>query len=194
MKRPMLRALAPLLMMLALAACSSAKTATYTLKPVPPRAGAVSGHALRPPIEVGQIALPATIDRNAIVLTAPGDRLEVQQTSVWGAPLRELIRSALSHDLSARLPQGSVLAPGTPAPKGGLRILTVAIQHFAGSTDGRVALDADWTIARSGHQPKGQPNRERIVIQAGSGTAQAVVPAMSAALGRLADRIADQLD
>lgn len=178
-------------MALALSGCASAKTATYALSSVP--ATTSSAHALSPPIELGEVSIPPSIDRNSIVLRAPGDRLEVAGTSVWGAPLRELIRAALSDDLAARLAPGSVLPPGAPSPSGGLQIVTVIIREFSGDVSGRVVLDAAWAIARAGAEPHAPFKEARIVRQAAEGTAAAVVPVMSQALGVLADRIAATL-
>jgi uncharacterized lipoprotein YmbA len=180
---------ASLLLALLLAACASAPTETYTLSAVPPARMAV-GSPVRPPLEVGEVAIPATIDRDEIVIAAPGDRLNVSANSVWGAPLQQLIRRALSDDLSARLPPNSVLPPGDPAPPRGLRILTLTIDQFSGDTSGKVVLRASWLLARSGERPTGTPHRDRIEVNAGAGTPRAVVPAMSRALGVLADRIA----
>lgn len=178
-----------LLLVLALSACSSAKTETYTLSDVPPARSPV-GRPVSPPLELGEVGIPATIDRSEIVLTAPGDRLDVQSNSIWGAPIRQLIRRALSDNLAARLPPGSVLPPGDPAPPRGLRIVTVSLDQFGGDTAGRVTLRAAWLIARSGTPPRGTPRRTTVEVDAGIGTAAAVVPAMSRALGVLADRIA----
>ncbi len=184
-----MRRAASLLLALLLAACASAKTDTYTLSAVPPAHMAV-GSPIRPSLEVGEVSIPATIDRDEIVLVAPGDRLDVSSNSVWGAPLNQLIRRALSDNLSERLPPGSVLAPGDPAPPRGLRTVTVSIDQFSGDTSGRVILRASSILARSGEVPTGRSHRERIEINAGAGTPRAVVPAMSQALGVLADRIA----
>ena len=178
-----------LLLVLLLGACASAKTDTFTLSSVPP-ARQARGVPLHPPMEMGEVSIPATMDRNEIVLAAPGDRLDVASNSIWGAPVRQLIRRALSDDLTARLPSGSVLPPGDPAPAAGLRILTVAIDQFSGDTSGHVVLSAAWILAPSGTPPTGVPHRERVEVNAGTGTPQAVVPAMSQALGALADRIA----
>ncbi len=188
-----MRTYAPMLLVVLLAACSSAPTDTYTLSAVPPAHPANSRSPLHPPLEVGEVSIPATIDRNEIVLVAPGDRLQVISTSIWGAPVRQLIRRALSDDLTERLPPGSVLPPGDPAPARGLRILTVSIEQFSGDTAGHVVLRAAWLLARSGQPPSGTPHRERIELDAGAGTARAVVPTMSRALGVLADRIAAEL-
>jgi uncharacterized lipoprotein YmbA len=185
-----MRRFAPLLVVLLLAACASAKTDYYTLSAVPPAHPAPTGRPLHPPLEVGEVSVPAIVDRDEIVLLAPNDLLHLTGTSVWGAPLRQLIRRALSDDLSERLPPGSVLPPGDPAPKGGLRILTVSIERFDGDTAGHVVLRAAWLLTRSGQTPSGTPHRERIEVNAGAGTAAAVVPAMSRALGVLADRMA----
>ncbi len=184
-----MRLSASLLLALLLAACASAQTDTYTLSAIPPARMAV-GSPIHLPLEVGEVSIPATIDRDEIVLVAPGDRLGVSSNSVWGAPLNQLIRRALSDDLSARLPPGSVLAPGDPTPARGLRILTVSIDQFGGDTAGHVVLRASWFLTRSGETPTGRPHREQIEVDAGAGTPRAVVPAMSRALATLADRIA----
>ena len=184
---------ASLLLVLLLAACSSSKTDYYTLSAVPPPRGVSERARLRPPLEVGEVSIPATIDRDEVVLVAPGDRLDLAGNSVWGAPLRQLIRRALSDDLTQRLPAGSILPPGDPAPRAGLRILTVSLEQFSGDTAGHVVLRAAWIVARSGQAPTGTPRRERIEVDAGAGNARAVVPAMSRALGLLADRIAGAL-
>ncbi|MEO9189126.1 MAG: PqiC family protein [Acetobacteraceae bacterium] len=178
---------------LLLGGCASATTDTFTLSSVPPERQALARASLRPPLEVGEVSIPATIDRNEIVLNAPGDRLDVTANSIWGAPVRQLIRRALSDDLTARLPPGSVLPPGDPGPKAGLRILTVSIDQFGGDTSGHVVLSAAWLLAPSGTAPTGTPHRTRIELNAGAGTPTAVVPAMSRALGMLADRIAASL-
>ena len=182
-----------LVLALLLASCSSTKTYTYILSAVPPEQPARSGLALRPPIEVGEVAIPATLDRDEIVLAAPGDRLDVEGTSVWGAPIRQLIRRALSDDLAARLPPGSVLPPGAEAPSFGLRIVTVNFERFSADTNGRVVLRADWTIARVDRAPTGLPHVEQIEVNAQAGTVAAAIPAMSRALGVLADRIARRI-
>ncbi len=179
-----------LLLVLIVAGCASATTDTYTLSSVPPARGTPAGPPVRPPFEVGEVSIPATIDRDEIVLNAPGDRLDVIGTSIWGAPVRQLIRRALSDDLIERLPRGSVLPSGDPATSSGLRLLTVSIQRFEANTAGRVTLRAFWLLSRSGQPPSGTPHEVRVDVDAGAGTPAAVVPAMSRALGMMADQIA----
>src|SRR5690348_8616881 len=147
---------------LLIAGCASSKTNYYTLNPIPPAHPVTGGSALKPPIEVAQIQLPGTIDRDAIVLQAGGDRLDVSANDAWGAPLDQTIRRVLSSDLSARLPPGSVLPPGTPPPAGGVRVITVIIERFIGDTNGHVVLSATWSIARLGAAHPGPLHHERL--------------------------------
>jgi uncharacterized lipoprotein YmbA len=171
-----------------LAACGSAPTRFYTLEPVAPKQ-TVSGAAAKPPIEVGAVPVPAELDRDAVVLRDGGDRLDISGQDQWGAPLGSLVRQALTADLTARLASGSVLAPGSTAPKAGLRVLKVELQHFMGDTNGAVRLDANWSLLRAGSSDVLRRGHEVVHVQAASGKPADVVPAMSEALGQFADRI-----
>lgn len=186
-----MRLLAVFLMAL-LSACASAPTVVYTLTSVPSARATVSGPPVVPPIEVGDVMIPGVIDREPVIVAAPNGQVDISGTAVWGSPLQEVIRRTLSADLASRLPPGSVLAPGDPAPPGGVRILLVNIQKFWGDTAGQVGLVADWSVTRGGN-PTGEPQHAVIDISAGSGDVSAIVPAMSRALGALADQIAATL-
>ncbi len=179
--------------LLLLATCSSPPTQFYTLNPVSPAQRAASGPALTPPIEVGEVPVPATMDRNSIVLDAGGARLDIASNDQWGAPVGQLIRQTLTADLSARLPSGSVLPPGGTAPKSGLRVVSLNIQRFAGDTVGNVTLEAGWSVLRAGSSDVLRSGHVVIHLRAASGKVADIVPAMSTALGQLADRIAAAL-
>lgn len=184
-----------LAMVAVLAACSSAPTTVYSLRPVPPQHGnPAAGPPMTPPIELGEVMIPGTIDRDSIVIAAPDGVLDVSNTAIWGAPLSGMIRLTLSADLQARLPSGSVLAPGDPAPPGGVRILLVNVQRFLGNTQGQVDLGADWSITNGNGVASGEPNHVVVNVPAGSDDVSAMVPAMSRALGLMADRIAAKLN
>ncbi len=184
-----MRGVLPLLLALLLAECSSPPTNFYTLAPVPPAHRIVGSRPIGP-IEVAEVAVPATIDRNAIVLSAGDDRLEVSSNDQWAAPLGQLVRQTLTADLQARLPDGSVLPPGGIAPGGGLRILILNIQGFIGGVDGTVVLNTGWELVKAGSTDVLRSGHEVIRVRAASGKAADIVPAMSQAVGALADRIA----
>lgn len=188
MRRLML--LAPLLL---IAACSSAPTHFFTLQPSGTPGPFANGPALKPPIEVGEVPVPAVIDRNEVVLSGGEGRLVVSLQDQWGAPLGQLIRSVLTTDLTSRLPRGSVLAPGSVAPAGGLHVLNLNIVHFMGDTVGQVTLEVQWAVLVGGSSTVVRRGHVTVETRAGSGQVQAIVQAMSEALGKLADHLAESL-
>ncbi|HEY6434856.1 MAG TPA: PqiC family protein [Acetobacteraceae bacterium] len=169
--------------------CSSPPTHFYTLTAVPPARPVTAGVPLSPPIEVGDVPVPAVLDRDAIVLSE-GDRLDISGQDEWGAPLGRLIRQTLTADMMFRLPPGSVLAPGSTAPRSGLRILSVNVLRFGGDAAGTVVLDASWSLLKAGTSDVLRSGHEVIHARAASGKVADVVPAMGQALGELADRLA----
>ena len=189
----LIRCAIPLLPLLVLAACGNAPIHYYSLAPVPSAGLLAHGHALKPPIEVGDVPVPPIVDRNGVVVSAGDDRLDVSAEDQWGAPLGQLIQQALTEDLTSRLPPGSVLQPGTVAPPSGVRVLTLDISDFVGDTDGHVTLAADWALVVGGTSTVIRRGHVRIHTQAASGNVDAIVPAMSQALGRLADHLALRL-
>jgi uncharacterized protein len=181
---------AALLLVVALAACgSSPNTQFYTLVPVSSTT-ATRTVAEGPPLQVGRVELPSTLDRTALVIQGADANVIVSDRDRWAGPLDTLVRQALSDDLRTRLGTAAVLAPGDPAPGGKVRQLLVVIQRFGADSAGRVVLEADWTLA-SGNPPKPlASHHERIEENAGSTEGGPVAAAMSRALGRLADAIA----
>ena len=177
-------------LVLGLAGCGGGpKTRFYTLVPVgPDRTVAADFHGL--PLRVGHVELPADLDRASLVTLGPGTAVSVSNDERWVAPLDQLVRTALTADLRARLGQGAVLAPNDPVPPRGERTVVLAVQRFSSDSAGQVVLTADWSLARQ-HPPRPGPlHHVRIVAAAGSTQGGAVADAMSRALGRLADHIA----
>jgi uncharacterized protein len=184
-------ALAVLLaVLLAAGGCgSSPKTRFYTLMPVPSANQAAEMARSGPPLTVGHVELPGTLDRAALVTQGPGPAITVSSDERWAAPLDELVRRALTGDLRARLGPTAVLAPGDPEPPGGVRRLALTVQRFNADSDGELVLEADWTLA-TGHPPKaGAIHHVHIAENAGSTEGDRVARAMSRALGVLADDI-----
>lgn len=173
-----------LLLTLAISGCgSSPKTQFYTLD-------AVDGdHTAGRPvsIEVGHVDLPATLDRQGIVTHAAGARVDISDKDRWAAPLDELVRRALTEDMRKRLPHGTVLAAGDPAPPG-TRTLTVNVQQFMPDASGNVVLEADWNWQHAG-KPQ-VPRHVSIQTPMRGQGGEAIADAMNRALGQLADNVA----
>jgi uncharacterized protein len=182
------RSLSALLLLLLLTACgSSPKTQFYTLDTVPGTRQAGTAHG---PVMVGHVDLPATLDRLWVVRSGSGNAIDVSDVDRWAAPLNELVRNALTGDLRARLPPGTVLAPGdTTLP--GTRTITVNVLRFMADQAGRVVLDADWSIQRA-NRP-GMPQHADIQVEGSGNGGAAVAATMSQAVAQLADRIAAAL-
>jgi hypothetical protein len=178
-------------LLLALAGCgSSPKTQFYTLLPVASAHEASSRGISGPPLQVGHVQLPATLDRDALVIQGAGAQVIVSDTDRWAAPLDELVQRALSADLRARLGTAAVLAPGDPTPAGGARELSVVVQRFDADSAGRVVLEADWMLGAGNPAKPGAIRHESIQEDAGSNNGGAIAAAMSGAVGKLADGIA----
>lgn len=172
----------------ALTACgSSPPTHFYTLDPVPP--GRPRASLAGPPIEVGRVILPPDLDRLSIVTRAGPGRLAVSGEDRWAAPLDGMVQRVLAADLAARLPQSHVLAPGDPAPRGGVRTVTVNARRFDSDATGQVTLDAGWALLSGTPPVPVRRGHETITVQAGTAAAGPEAAAMSRALAELADRI-----
>jgi uncharacterized lipoprotein YmbA len=176
--------------MLFLTTCgSSPKTNFYALKPLP-AAQAMSARRPASPVTVDHVALPEMLDRLSLVREGPGNHVSVSETDRWAAPLEEQVRRTLTEDLQQRLPAGTVLAAGDPAPPGA-RTITLNVQQFVADPNGQVTLEADWSL----HGGKGTSSVRHVAFQvasAGPG-GDAVATAMSRALADLADRITAEL-
>jgi uncharacterized lipoprotein YmbA len=188
MRRACISPLCAVLASLALASCgSSPPTRFYTLDPVPP--GRPATAFAGPPIQVGQVMLPPDLDRLSIVTRAGPDRLAVSGEDRWAAPLDGMVQRVLAADLAARLPRSQVLAPGDPAPPGGVRTVSVNVRRFDSDATGLVTLDAGWALLKGTPPVAVRRGHETITVQAGTATAGSEAAAMSRALAELADRI-----
>ncbi len=120
----------------ALAACSSSPSTTLlTLDAVAPPAGAVDARYRGPAIAVPAVHVPSLLDRAEFLSQISAGTAKVDDFARWAAPLGILTRDALVRDLTARLPEGSVLPPGTPASKENITV-DVTILSFNPSSTG----------------------------------------------------------
>jgi hypothetical protein len=175
-------------LVLALSGCgSSPPTHYYELMPVP--ASSPCPAPAGKPVVVRRVAMPPALDRSGIVSGQGGGRVVVSDQDRWVAPLDGQIRSVMTANLRQRLGDAAVLAPGDPVPPGGVEGIAITVQRLLSDASGRVTLAADFALEPP-NRPAGLAQHVRLVLDAGSARAEAVVPVMSAALGRLADRIA----
>jgi uncharacterized protein len=166
----------------------SPATRFYVLTPqagAPAAAPAPVGAAL----SVGPVSLPGYLDRPQIVTRSGSDQVQFAEFDRWAEPLPDSVPRLLSEDLETALPAMAV-ARG-PAPAAAVRQfqLAVSVSRFDGALGGDVVLEARWRL--SGPEQQVQANRfSRIVERTGGAGYDALVAAMSRALGRLAHDMA----
>lgn len=181
-----MKTFAPIAVVLLLAGCASTPTTYLALAPVPGPTVTLSGS----PVAVARVAMPAAIDRLYLTTATGPTTLNVASHARWAAPLGGEARSALTLDLASRLPEVTVLMPGDPVPHG-TRVVSVNVSKFL-PEPGHVVLDADWRVTAGDDHRTVASGRAHIRVPTGH-TPPEQAEAMSAALGRLADRIAAKL-
>ncbi|MGF6811835.1 putative lipoprotein YmbA [Paraburkholderia sp. Clong3] len=171
-----------------LAGCGhSIPTRYVTLNPMP--ADAPPATAPIPPIQLTAVHIPAVLDRLEVVTLASQNRLTIDDSDRWGAPLAQMMRKTLAQDLLTRLPAGSFVVPDAPAPPG-TRRLVVTVLNATADESGTLTLQAEWTLL-AGHSDQA-PLRQQVTLDSAidGHDALAQAAALSRVLGDLADRIA----
>jgi len=167
----------------ALAGCTSPKTTLLTLDAAPPSAAAVKAGYRGLPIAVPAVHLPAALDRAEFVNQLSAGTVKVDDFARWTAPLGLLARDALVRDLTARLPSGSVLPPGSVGAAGHVRTLDVTILSFQSDAGGA-------TMQAAYRAVPGGVVQQVTLTGAGGATPVATAQAFGTLIGQLADRIA----
>lgn len=164
----------------------SPPTAFFTLDPVPPeRAAAVAAIA---PVQLAAVHIPTLLDRPEIVKAIAGQRVEISEREHWAAPLAELLRKVLTQDLIARLPAGTVILPGAPAPAE-VRRLVVNLLELGADPAGRATMQGSWTLLAGQNAQPLLSQEIRLSVE----SAPEDAGAQAAAIGRLSGELADDI-
>lgn len=180
----MMRALllAPLLLA---TGCASTATRFWTIEPTPIAVGAAITAAVPgAPIRIAAVHLPLSIDRLEVVSHDEVDRVKVMDFDRWSAPPGNLMRRALTQDLVAALPAGSVIYPDAPVPAA-TRNIVVDVLDLRRTGD-RYVMQASWSLA----SPAGLPHPMLLDAPAGVGDVAAQVSALSLMMAQLAGSVA----
>jgi uncharacterized lipoprotein YmbA len=175
--------------MLALGGCKSAATRMYTLDVAVPGTRLSSYQA--PALRVDSLNVPAGWDRIEILRPSATGELKIDDFNHWSGALSQVARQALSADLDARLPAGSVVYPRLPKPSGAMSV-NVDILEFS-IVGSRASMQASWVITpASAAAGPPAPRRNEATLQGPMSSAEPadVARAWSVLLGQLADHIA----
>ncbi|HEX7678556.1 MAG TPA: PqiC family protein [Thermoanaerobaculia bacterium] len=162
---------------------SRSQSRFYSLESIP---GSVA-NVPRGPIGIDSVELPPGFDRREIVVRKPDHQLEVRATELWSALLEPMVRYTLALDLARRLPEGMVILPGAAKPSGPMRTIDLAFEEIAAGPDGKIVLDARWSLRQSARA--GAAHHERITVDIASLDGANIASGLSQALAALADRI-----
>lgn len=100
-------------------------------------------------IEVLPVNIPGQVARPQIVATNGAGDVTLQEYDRWASPLADEIGGALSRSLTGAL--GAIDSYRTPHPAGAtVYRITVNVQRFESVPGERAAIDAVWSVVRSG--------------------------------------------
>lgn len=140
---------------------SSPPTQYYTLNAIA-SVGRSSNYAgTRTPVTIEKVIIPATLDRPQIVRRVSANRLDIDETERWLAPLDNIVQRVLTQDLASRMASGMVIQPGAPLPASAIRRVVVDITTFEGDVSGNES--GARAISRS-HGGDSQPARLRLLL------------------------------
>ncbi len=192
MKNKILTMMFGLFIIAAFSGCgTSPPTKFITLNATPPRSR-VRPYA-GPPVVVGRVKLPPTLDRLSLVRRLKRNRLSINSLVWWAAPLDRLVRHTLAVDLADRLPAGAVIIPGEVKPHGPARSLAVVFEQFRVGPTGRVKLVAIWTLVDKGSGRVLGAHRTLVTAPAASIAGGDIARAISAALAKLSGAMAAKI-
>jgi uncharacterized lipoprotein YmbA len=170
------------------AGCTTPPARLYTLEARP---------ALQPTrasgtVMVKRVELAKYLDRPQIVRRSGAYELSTSEYERWGEGMREMVTRVLVENLSTRLSGCQVYDGGGPLTLRPDATLEVDISRFDAGPDGAVILEAQWLVQREKPQ-KARLQAQRISVPADASKTQAMVAAMSDALGQLGDQMARSL-
>jgi uncharacterized lipoprotein YmbA len=175
--------------LVALAGCSSPSPALYTLSAVPgtPQPGGPRWVVLR------EISLARYLEREQIVRSSEGNRLDVRSNDWWGEPLGSMLSRVLVENLSQRLPGSGVLSEFGAITSESESIVELNIQRMDAGSDGMLVLLAQISVGKLRGRRNSLTRSSRITVPLTGPDTQSLVVAMSTATGQLADAIAEML-
>jgi uncharacterized lipoprotein YmbA len=182
------RRLAGLVLVVALAACSSPNPVLYTIAPVQGRVQ-TSGPKV---IAIQQISIPRYLERSQIVRSSENYRLDVMSNDWWGEPLGPMLSRILIEELGQRLPQSTIFSESGAVTASPDATIELNFQRLDEDASGNLVLQAQASTSFKGRP--GQTLRNfRFVVTPPTGDTQGEVTAVSTAVGQLADGLAAML-
>jgi uncharacterized lipoprotein YmbA len=143
---------------------------------------------------IGPVSLPERLNRPQIVTRAGEHEVIFSEFSQWAEPLKDSFTEVLSENLSRLIPTDRVVVyPWSARTELDLKV-EVEVIRFTGQSDGVVTLAARWRLLQ-GNGSEVLPMRlSRYEEPIGAGSTEALIAAMSRALGALSRDIASAIE
>jgi uncharacterized protein len=142
-------------------------------------------------IMIAAVGVAKYLDQPQIVRHSSGVELALAEFELWGEGMTDMVARVLAEDLAVGLAGGEVFVGDGAATVPADASVELYVDRFDPDPDGTLVLNARWTIRRrSGAARLGS---ERIAQPLASATTADLVAAMSDALAKLADHLAQML-
>jgi len=142
---------------LLLASCASTTTAYYTLSAAETSASALKEGALVPQAyALSRVTVPAQVDDTPLIVRQSNDQLMVLTYDKWTAPLGEIMRNAISQELTNKMgmpPIQGVLAT-TFTAKTRVNEVAIDVQRFEMQPAKQASLGVVWRVTFHGQNKR----------------------------------------
>lgn len=174
--------------LLSLSGCGGGDPTYYTLTPWPgvARPGGPLTVELRTP------SVASFLDRDSIVRNDRDYRLTLASNSAWASELPDMIGRNLALDLGQRLPGSNVYTQTGAISTEALAVVELDVSRFLEDASGRAEIEASLAVYRPGSGPVGSRTLH-FTGKPADESMGALVAALSALLGQVADVAADTL-
>lgn len=177
-----------LCMALFVASCASPNPRLYTIAPLP--GSELSGTPKV--VEVKSVGIAQYLQRNPIVRSSDGYRVELRANDWWGEPIDAMLGRVLVQDLSQRLPRVTVFSSSGAVNPSADSSVELEVQRMDLDRDGRLVLLAQSSVSFK-NRPSADTRSFRISLLPPSSDAEGQVAAISTAVAQVADGVAEML-
>ena len=133
-------------------------------------------------VAVGPVTLPSLVDQPQLVVRTSVNQVDILEMHRWAEPLKSGIVRIIAADLAALLPQARVSSYPQNAGLDADYRVQVDIQRLEMTAGEGVALDALWSVRRTGEGASPKTGRSVVSEPARAGGYDALVAAQSRAL------------
>jgi len=133
-------------------------------------------------VAVGPVTLPSLVDQPQLVVRTSVNQVDILEMHRWAEPLKSGIVRIIAADLAALLPQARVSSYPQNAGLDADYRVQVDIQRLEMTAGEGVALDALWSVRRTGDGASPKTGRSVVSEPARAGGYDALVAAQSRAL------------